>query len=269
MKSLKLWRTILCTNHYHYHYHDHYHRLRFLPSLPQSLSYTSSIPHNLTNTSNPYFLLNSSFPQSFRFFSQTTSSGAINRSCWNCSSGPTSELFLLCDSCGCIQPIHHSHDYFRIFGLEKKFDIGEANLEGKYKDWQKKLHPDLVHSKSEREKEYAADQSSRVIDAYRTLNDSLLRAIYLMKLHGVYVGEEQTVSDPDLLDEIMELRESVEDATSSQVLKEIQNQVHEKMKEWTELFGRAYNRQDTEEALNAIRRITYYKRASEEIVKRL
>ncbi|XP_074309901.1 iron-sulfur cluster co-chaperone protein HscB homolog isoform X2 [Silene latifolia] len=239
MKSLKLWRTILCTNHYHYHYHDHYHRLRFLPSLPQSLSYTSSIPHNLTNTSNPYFLLNSSFPQSFRFFSQTTSSGAINRSCWNCSSGPTSELFLLCDSCGCIQPIHHSHDYFRIFGLEKKFDIGEANLEGKYKDWQKKLHPDLVHSKSE------------------------------MKLHGVYVGEEQTVSDPDLLDEIMELRESVEDATSSQVLKEIQNQVHEKMKEWTELFGRAYNRQDTEEALNAIRRITYYKRASEEIVKRL
>lgn len=23
------------------------------------------------------------------------------------------------------------------------------NLEGKYKDWQKKLHPDLVHSKSE------------------------------------------------------------------------------------------------------------------------
>lgn len=25
----------------------------------------------------------------------------------------------------------------------------DDNLEGKYKDWQKKLHPDLVHLKSE------------------------------------------------------------------------------------------------------------------------
>lgn len=35
------------------------------------------------------------------------------------------------------------------FGRERKYDIGVENLEGKYKDWQKKLHPDLVHSKSE------------------------------------------------------------------------------------------------------------------------
>ena len=32
---------------------------------------------------------------------------------------------------------------------EKKYELEDANLEGKYKDWQKKLHPDLVHSKSE------------------------------------------------------------------------------------------------------------------------
>ena len=32
---------------------------------------------------------------------------------------------------------------------EKKYELEDNNLEGKYKDWQKKLHPDLVHSKSE------------------------------------------------------------------------------------------------------------------------
>lgn len=32
---------------------------------------------------------------------------------------------------------------------KKEYNIGDGNLEGKYKDWQKKLHPDLVHSKSE------------------------------------------------------------------------------------------------------------------------
>jgi hypothetical protein len=32
---------------------------------------------------------------------------------------------------------------------ERKYDIEVENLDGKYKEWQKKLHPDLVHSKSE------------------------------------------------------------------------------------------------------------------------
>lgn len=31
----------------------------------------------------------------------------------------------------------------------KKYAIEDANLDGKYKEWQKKLHPDLVYSKSE------------------------------------------------------------------------------------------------------------------------
>lgn len=35
------------------------------------------------------------------------------------------------------------------FNSEKRYDIQTENLESKYKVWQKKLHPDLVHSKSE------------------------------------------------------------------------------------------------------------------------
>lgn len=92
---------------------------------------------------------------------------------------------------------------------EKRFDIDDENLERKYKDWQKKLHPDLVHSKSkveaaclfdvftfcallldvyadvvffQEEREYAAEQSARVIDAYRTLTDALARAMYIVSM---------------------------------------------------------------------------------------
>ena len=32
---------------------------------------------------------------------------------------------------------------------EKKYELDAGSLEGKYKDWQKKLHPDLVHNKSQ------------------------------------------------------------------------------------------------------------------------
>ncbi|CAM8994348.1 unnamed protein product [Rhodiola kirilowii] len=96
--------------------------------------------------------------------------------------------------------------------------------EGKYKDWQKKLHPDLVHSKSQKEKDYAAEQSSRVIDAYRKLENPLSRAIYMLKLKGIDVDEEQTISEPELLGEIMDIREAVEEAVDSQALTEIQIQ---------------------------------------------
>ncbi|CAF1813003.1 unnamed protein product [Brassica oleracea] len=30
---------------------------------------------------------------------------------------------------------------------EKKYELDAGSLDGKYKDWQKKLHPDLVHNK--------------------------------------------------------------------------------------------------------------------------
>ncbi|KAL9230921.1 hypothetical protein vseg_006212 [Gypsophila vaccaria] len=257
MKASNIWRSLLRRNNHRRHHHT-------LPSL------STTLPRCVSYTSHKNALPNFPLDSPKRFLSETSWSTTSNRRwCWNCSSFTTSDLFLVCDSCGCIQPLDDSLDYFRIFGLEKEFDIDEGSLEGKYKDWQKKLHPDLVHSKSEREKEYASDQSSRVIDAYKTLNDPLSRAIYLMKLHGVNIDEEQTVSDPELLAEIMELRESVEDAATSQELEQFQTQVHERTKEWIETFARSFDSDNTEDALNAIRRITYYKRAGEEIVKRL
>lgn len=178
-------------------------------------------------------------------------------------------LFLFCDSCRSVQPLDQSVDYFQIFGLERKYDIGVENLEGKYKDWQKKLHPDLVHSKSEKERGFAAEQSARVIDAYRTLSKPLLRAIYIMRLEGVDVDEEETLSDPELLSEILEIREAVEEAADSQELNQIQSQMQEKLDHWSNSFANAFQCRKFEEALNSIRRMTYYQRVNEEIVKKL
>ncbi|KAJ0778127.1 putative DnaJ domain, co-chaperone Hsc20, co-chaperone HscB oligomerization [Helianthus annuus] len=186
--------------------------------------------------------------------------------CWNCK---TQKPFLICESCGCVQPVDHSVDYFRIFGLERKFDIEDGSLEGIYKNWQKKLHPDLVHTRSKEEREYAAEQSARVIDAYTTLRKPLLRAIYLMRLEGVEVDEEQTVSEPELLGEIMEIREAVEEAADSQALKNIQSQMEEKLRHWSNSFANAFGSKSYDEAVKSIQRMTYYHRVNEEIVKKL
>ncbi|KAJ1378565.1 HscB, C-terminal domain superfamily [Sesbania bispinosa] len=189
--------------------------------------------------------------------------------CWNCHAVPESALFLVCESCRCIQPVDDSVDYFEIFGTERKYDIEGSNLERKYKEWQKKLHPDLVHSKSQKERDFAAEQSARVIDAYRTLSKPLSRAIYMLKLHGVEVDEEQTVSDPELLAEIMEIREAVEEATNSEALNQIRSQMQEKLHNWSNAFAHAFQSQNFEEAKIAIRRMTYYSRVIDAVVKKL
>ncbi|XP_042475388.1 iron-sulfur cluster co-chaperone protein HscB homolog, partial [Macadamia integrifolia] len=199
-------------------------------------------------------------------FASESADGGVS-GCWNCSAVPTSKPFLSCESCKSVQPVDSSVDYFQIFGLDKKYEIEDCSLEKKYKDWQKKLHPDLVHSKSEKEKEYAAEQSARVIDAYRTLSKPLLRAIYMLRIEGVHVDEETTISDPEFLAEIMEIREAVEEADGPQSLNKIQCQMQDKLESWSKSFGDAFKSKKFEEAITSTQRMTYYERVKEEIMK--
>ncbi|KAJ7975899.1 iron-sulfur cluster co-chaperone protein HscB, mitochondrial [Quillaja saponaria] len=235
----------------------------------------SSICFSLLPPTNVRLLHNLKFCNSFEYlrisgnFFFSNSSEKVEGMCWNCHAVVDSAPFLFCESCRSIQPVDKSVDYFEIFGLEKKYDIEGENLEGKYKQWQKKLHPDLVHSKSEKERDYAAEQSARVIDAFHTLSKPLSRAIYILKLEGVEVDEEQTTSEPQLLSEIMEIREAVEEAADSQALNQILSQMQGKLKEWSSSFDNAFRNQNFEEAQTCIRRMTYYDRVREEIVKKL
>ncbi|CAM8987486.1 unnamed protein product [Rhodiola kirilowii] len=87
----------------------------------------------------------------------------------------------------------------------------------------------------------------------------------MLKLKGVDFDEEQTISEPELL-EIMEIREAGEEAADSQALTEIQIQ---KLKHWAECFARAFQDQNFEEAKSSIHRMTYYERVNKEIVKML
>ncbi|XP_042433852.1 iron-sulfur cluster co-chaperone protein HscB homolog [Zingiber officinale] len=208
------------------------------------------------------------------FYSSSTCSGELPK-CWNCGgTAPTSIPFLACESCGSVQPRNLSIDFFQIFGLfllcrERSHDIKDDNLEGKYKDWQKKLHPDLVHSKSEKEKMFAAEQSALVIDAYQTLRKPLLRAIYLLKLGGKHVDEEKTITDPEMLAEMLEMREAVDEAHDSLTLKKIKAEVEEKFETYSRSFSQAFTSGDFDDAIASIERMRYYDRAIEEIRKKL
>ncbi|KAF7108009.1 hypothetical protein CFC21_108570 [Triticum aestivum] len=220
---------------------------------------SSSFHHNLGT-----FLDSIRVPPSRSLSNQAGGDGSIGGECWSCGA---KGAFLSCGSCRSVQPVDPAVDYFRIFGLG--YDVKDTNLEGKYKDWQKKLHPDLVHSKSEKERDFAAGQSALVIEAYRTLSKPLPRALYLLQLEGIHVDEEKTINDPELLMEMMEIREAVSEAGDSETLKKIQSQMKRKLETWSKAFQEAFDKRDFDGAVEATQRMRYYERAMEETVKKL
>lgn len=71
----------------------------------------------------------------------------------------------------------------------------------------------------QRELDYAQLQSSVINKAYHTLKDPLSRAQYLLKEQGIQVNEGDSLSDPELLMEVMEFREELEEAQSEADIK--------------------------------------------------
>lgn len=128
--------------------------------------------------------------------------------CWHCQSDVGGEYF--CDHCIKIQPVTEDVDYFRRFGLPRHLIIDLGDLESRFHDLSRKFHPDFFQQKSEREKAISLENSAVQNQAYRTLRDPILRVEYLISLEEGAVKDIQAKAPPDLLEEILELQETLE-----------------------------------------------------------
>ena len=91
------------------------------------------------------------------------------------------------------------------------FAVDLKALKKEFLQIQAKVHPDMAPADRKRQ---AEGLSARINEAYKTLQNPLLRAQYLLSLRGVDVAEDETarVEDPELLMEVLETRETIEDA---------------------------------------------------------
>ncbi len=142
--------------------------------------------------------------------------------CWSCGAMRAAHF---CQQCGKVQP-PTPVDYFTFFGLPYKLNLETEKLEREFYDLSRHLHPDINAIKSEREQEWALEQSSHLNDAYRTLKDPITRTEYLLRLQGVQLEEQskaateearrtgklkKQVVPPDLLEEVFELNMQLEE----------------------------------------------------------
>jgi len=100
---------------------------------------------------------------------------------------------------------------FELFGLPVRFEVDLAALEKAYRAAQKHAHPDRVGPADARTRLLALQQTAAINEAYRILKDPMRRLEELLRRRGIEITEEQKMS-AEFLDEILELRESLEEA---------------------------------------------------------
>lgn len=101
---------------------------------------------------------------------------------------------------------------FDILGLPLRFDLDPQDIERRYRDLQRAVHPDRHTHAAPATRRAALSGAVSISEAYRTLRDQLLRAEALLRVLGRAVDSETAQPDPELLMEMMELRESLQDA---------------------------------------------------------
>lgn len=99
-----------------------------------------------------------------------------------------------------------SSDPFAILGLPVRFDLSRAEIEARWKELSKALHPDRHAQGSAAERREALSRAVAVNEAYRALRDDVSRAEAVLRLRGVSAKGE---ASPALLMEVMELRETL------------------------------------------------------------
>jgi molecular chaperone HscB len=108
------------------------------------------------------------------------------------------------------------NNFFDLFGIEKTYTLDRLLLRDRFRDLQKKFHPDNYASASEQERRLSAQYAAQINEAFTTLNDPVQRGRYMLELRGISTNDEHdTRMDPEFLMQQIELREEMEDASSS------------------------------------------------------
>lgn len=104
-----------------------------------------------------------------------------------------------------------SQNYFELYQLPGTYAIDLNLLAQRHRVLQQQVHPDRFAHTTGVDRRAAMQMATLANDAYRTLRDPLLRAEYLLSLHGVAHCASDTISDPEFLMEQMELREQLDE----------------------------------------------------------
>ena len=164
-------------------------------------------------------------------------------------------------------------DPFDTFGLPPRFELDAKDLETRYRDLLRALHPDKHVQAPATQRRESLSRSVDVNDAYRVLKDELKRGQALLVRHGRSAKNEP--QDPELLMEIMELREALDGAKRGRDLEAaralstqvdaLEAQTKQALREAFAMLEQQVLPHVLEAAARALSRLTYYRRFQDEV----
>ena len=131
-----------------------------------------------------------------------------DEACWRC--GATSDVHLACPACGAPQPLARDVDRFVVLGLPRRLSVALDDLERRYLDASRAVHPDRHQTADERTRALSLTASAAVNQAYRTLRDPIERGRYWLELHGESLGRDNNRVPPALAELVFETQEALE-----------------------------------------------------------
>src|SRR5262245_7491389 len=105
-------------------------------------------------------------------------------------------------------------NYFEILGVERKYHLTAEELERRFHERSRQLHPDKHMKADAQTRVKSALATSELNQAYRALRDPVRRAEYLLELEGIKLSDERDGHKvpPAFLMEMLELREELGEA---------------------------------------------------------
>ncbi len=106
-----------------------------------------------------------------------------------------------------------SKNYFDTLGLPESVDLDPAMIEARYQELALRFHPDRVSTQAPSARRQAVEMTVEVNEAYHALRNPTNRALHLLTIHGLDLGQEGAIAaPPELLEAVMEKREALETA---------------------------------------------------------
>jgi molecular chaperone HscB len=108
-------------------------------------------------------------------------------------------------------------DYFTVFELPRKLQIDTEELQRRFYELSRRVHPDFFQTATPAEQTWSLERSAIINRAYRTLRDLVSRVEYLIQLEEgreTKEGASGIKREPptDLLEEMLEIQEALQEA---------------------------------------------------------
>ena len=163
-----------------------------------------------------------------------------------------------------------STNYFKLFEIPVSYDVDLEQVQHRYRDLQKAVHPDKYANASAQERRISMQHTSLINQALHTLKQPVERAMYLLQLKGVdFTMDNETTMDAAFLMEQMEMREKLEAVREQNdplaELDSMSADVKSNMDDVADEFKRAYAADELDDSREAVRKLQFLAKSKKEI----